>query len=780
MFESAGSTSAVTQPPHRSGDSDTSSAPPQKDTSPARAWTDALKQAKTNSPQQSVTVRPDDTMAGIARRHNDSLASVEHANPGISNPNLLHVGQTVYLPKTVPNQIVSGVDNSEIQPIIAAMANANAADQGSGVKNAGVRQQDQAQAAQSWDTVQKTTLDMLMNNNGGAYPEQAAAAKVKQLNALEPGNTKFAAVNNAALAEATQQWTQMGVTKQQLGPIIDAYNNLKQTTDAANQYLQNPTMPHNRAIVEGFSNSEQPAQNQLNTAIEKSLTDAANQAGSDPKARSEAMTERAFNIQIAGPQDQAFRTAVDSANYDLQVNKPAEAVADAYANGGAAAAAGKLKAVTQNAGNSYYACQIIQQSQGTIDSVTRDMGSLATSAQPPHVASKFGNPAGETSPSETKFNQIYADLSQSVAAANTISPSGSLSADGKAAADVVANSIASNAPKNLTTYQQGLYYSGATNAITNGDGAGLTFATAAALKQQGNSDLASLLASGGTAGIQGLQSRTDSDVSAFASTTNTLHKLEATYGPLMSRGQLAKASNVYLADHPDVAKSANSELSTISKDGDAIAEAESAWNSYGGQLNGIDGQKDASAAAKSLTGDHSAGFAVSRSAALHNAVAAALSTPSASGGGGAGSVVQAMLASPAWSIPKSTRSFINAWFKHQDAQTKALSGTPSTAKGTFTALSAVGLGLSVESVIAKHFNLPFSSVQDKANTLLHAAGLWQIWRRNHQRPGKAGQVGRLQIRHQLLGQGIDQNPVVQDPRLRLLRLWRAWQRLAGL
>jgi LysM repeat protein len=757
MFESAGSTSAVTQPPHRSGDSDTSSAP-QKDTSPAQAWTDALKQAKTNSPQQSVTVKPGDTMAGIAKRHNDSLAGVEQANPGISNPNLLHLGQTVYLPKTVPNQIVSGVDNSQIQPIIAAMANANAADQGSGVKNAGVHQEDMAQSAQAWDTVGQTTLNMLLNNNSGKYPEQAAAAEVKQLNALEPGNAKFAAANNYALSEATQQWTQMGVTKPQLGPIIDAYNNLQQTTNAANQYLQNPKTPHNREIAESFNSSEQQAQTKLNTAIEKSLTDAANQVGSDPKARSEAMTERAFNIQIAGPQDQAFQTAVDNANYDLQVNKPAQAVADAYANGGAAAAADKLKAITQNAGNSYYAGQIIQQSQGTIDSVTRDMGSLATSAQPPHMGSKFGNPAGETSPSETEFNQIYADLSQSVAAANTISPSGSLSADGKAAADLVANSIASNAPKNLTTYQQGLYYSGATNAITNGDGAGLTFATAAALKQRGNTDLASLLASGGTAGIQGLQSRTDSDVSAFASTTNTLHKLEATYGPLMSPGQLAKASNAYLADHPDVAKSANSELNTISQDGDAIAEAESAWNSYGGQLNGIDGQNDASAAAKSLTGDHSAGFAVSRSAVLHNAVAAALSTPSASGGGGAGSVVQAMLASPAWSIPKSTRSFINAWFKHQDAQTKALSATPSTAKGTFTALSAVGLGLSVESVIAKHFNLPFSSVQDKANTFYTLLGFGKYGGETISGLAKQGKLGDSKFATNYLAKELTKTP----------------------
>ena len=758
MLEAAGSTSAATTQPRRS---DTSSAPPPPDTSPAKAWTDALKQAATNSPQQSVTVKPGDTITSIAKSHNYSVAGVEQANPNISNPNLLHAGQTVDLPKTTPDPIVKGVDNSEIQPIITAMANANAADQGSGVRNAGVRQEDQEQSAQAWDTVGQTTLKMLMSNNSGEYPEQAAAKEVQQLNALEPGNAKFAAANNYALREATQQWTQMGVTKPQLSPIIDAYSNLQKTTDAANQYLQNPKMPRNREISNSFNISEQQARTQLNSAIEKSLMDAANQAGSDPKARSKAMTERAFNIKIAGPQDQGFQSAVDNANYDLQVNKPAQAVADAYANGGPAAAADKLKAVTQGADNSYYAGQIIQQSQGTIDSITRDMGSMAAASQKePSVGGKAGweLPGAGTNPGNPQFNQIYGDLSQSVAAANLVSLSGSLSPDGKAAADLVAGSIARNTPKNLTAYQEGLYTSATSNAISSGDGAGLTLASAAALKQQGNTDMASVFADGAATGIQGLQSRTDSDVSAFTQTTGTLHKLEATYGPLMSSSQLAKASNAYLADHPDVAKNANTELNTIGQDGDAIAEAQEASQSYSGQLNGIDGQKGLSTATQSLTNDPSAKFAGSRSPALRDAVAAALAAPSASGGSSDGSVVQALLASPAWSIPKSTRSFINAWFKHQDAQTKALSGTPSTAKGTFTALSFVGFGLSAEAVLAKHFDMPFSSLQDKANTFYTLLGLGKYGGETISGLAKQGKLGNSDFATNVLGNQLTKTP----------------------
>ena len=46
----------------------------------------------------AVTVQSGDTLSGIAAAHGDSLASVEGANPGISDPNLIFAGQTVYLP----------------------------------------------------------------------------------------------------------------------------------------------------------------------------------------------------------------------------------------------------------------------------------------------------------------------------------------------------------------------------------------------------------------------------------------------------------------------------------------------------------------------------------------------------------------------------------------------------------------------------------------------------------------------------------------------------------
>jgi hypothetical protein len=46
----------------------------------------------------AITVQSGDTLSGIAAANGDSLAAVENVNPQIGNPNLIYVGQTVYIP----------------------------------------------------------------------------------------------------------------------------------------------------------------------------------------------------------------------------------------------------------------------------------------------------------------------------------------------------------------------------------------------------------------------------------------------------------------------------------------------------------------------------------------------------------------------------------------------------------------------------------------------------------------------------------------------------------
>jgi LysM repeat protein len=45
----------------------------------------------------AVTVQPGDTLSGIAAAHGESLATVEADNPQFSDPNLIYVGQHVYI-----------------------------------------------------------------------------------------------------------------------------------------------------------------------------------------------------------------------------------------------------------------------------------------------------------------------------------------------------------------------------------------------------------------------------------------------------------------------------------------------------------------------------------------------------------------------------------------------------------------------------------------------------------------------------------------------------------
>lgn len=749
IYELGGGSAAST--PHAPPPATTKPVTSTPDTSPTKAWDDAVAQAKADSPQQSVTAKPGDSLASIASTHGDTLPSVETENPQVYPPDLLHIGQVVRLPKKTPAEVVSGVNNSRIKPIITAMAHANAADQNLQetqqnaarlhVRDPSVFSDAETQSTDSWNTVEQKTINMLMNNNVGAYPEQAAAAEVKQLNALEPGNAKFAAANNAALAEATKQWTQMGITYHQLHPIISAYDNVKQISNniaQVRQYLQDPHLSHNSAIVDGLNSEEQQdiaalsaAKAKLNTDIECSLTKAADQAGSNLAARSRAMTERACNIQLVMPHDNAFQADVGQANYDLQVVKYAKDVAAAYAKaggagtpgldygGGALAAANELKTVTQAIGNPYYAAQIVKMSQGTIDNITKYMGSTASeSVHSPGIV--------------LEFNQIYGDLSQSVAAANTVNASGQLSSSGKDIADLVANSIAKNIPQKLTLDQGSIYNEAAITTIGNGDGTGLTLATAAALKQQGRSDLAAFLTVGAAKGLSGLASKTTSDYKAFLTTLSTVDKLRATWAPFMTRSQLADATNGYLKDHQDVQQEADAQLTTLSQDGNAIAEAKSAWNSYRSQLAGVIGENDLSAAAQSLTSktvtgknvtleDVAVPFALSRSTSVNNAIVNAgvgLSVPSTLSGGAGESVAQALLASPVWSLPRSWRSAVNNTLKYLTKSQKF--PNVSVSPGTFTTLGAVGLVLTTANLVG---NFSFSSFQKAANTIYAGLGI---------------------------------------------------------
>jgi hypothetical protein len=603
---------------------------------PAQAWQQAVNRAVGDEPH--TTVVPGDTLTAISNLSDKCLLGVENDNPQIPNKNLIFPGERVNLSKPNPDpEVVPPIGNKQIQPIIDQYAYAQTTQN---LADAHPQAFSPTDRGQIWNGVTQFTYNMLMGDNKTPYPDVAGVAEVKTLDSLEPGNTDFAAANATALKEADAQWTKMGVTKVQLSPIVTAYNQYKQTVASANQYLDDPRLPHNMAIVQGVREGEGEAKTNLYNAIDASLMKAAGTTESKGgwAAFFNDVSARGANIIAYGPKDSTFASLVKDATTTFETTKAANSVASALRSGGATAAAARLATVTRAAHNPDTALGIIQacKDQGTLGAIGNALGALATPTSTITVSGK--GPVQSTGISQSsinEFNEIYADLSQSVNAAtainvplqNLLDPEGhapiTLGGTGQSAANIIGQSIAANAPKNLNG--SSVYGNAANNAISNGDGAGLTLATAVALKQDGNSGLASSLVEGAAQGLQGLKSKTDSAVGALGSTYAPLRQLESTWTPFMNHSQMAKAVNGYLKDHPNMVRQVNAEMTAISKDGDAIVEAESAWNTYGTQLGSITGNNGLEkAVTQSLPEDNAAAYAVSQSTRLNTAIAKTL------------------------------------------------------------------------------------------------------------------------------------------------------------
>ncbi|HEY3845918.1 MAG TPA: LysM domain-containing protein [Acetobacteraceae bacterium] len=200
--------------------------------------------------------------------------------------------------------------------------------------NRAIVQGEQAQASQAWTTVQQRTQQWLENNAGThAFPEVAAAQRVKELDALAPGDTKFAAANQAALQSATQTWNSLGITHAKLDPVLNAYHDWQTAVQQRTQAESNPHLHNEDPGAPSLLNQQvNAAHGELQGAIERQLEDAAGQSTS-PQGRSQAMLAREAILQMVGRQTTGFRSAVDAADTDLQVTKPAQQVAAAYRSG---------------------------------------------------------------------------------------------------------------------------------------------------------------------------------------------------------------------------------------------------------------------------------------------------------------------------------------------------------------------------------------------------------------------------------------------------------------
>jgi hypothetical protein len=559
--------------------------------------------------------------------------------------------------------------------------------------NRAIVQGEQAQASEAWTQVQQRTQQWLENTAGtSAFPEDAASQRVKQLDALFPGDTKFAAANQSALQSATQTWSSLGITHAKLDPVMNAYHAWQTAAQQRSQALQNPHL-HNEDPGAPVMLDQQvsAAQTRLQTAIERQLDDAAAQSAS-PQGRSQAMLQREAILQMVGPQTAGFRNAVDAADTDLQVTKPAQQVAAAYRSGGATAASQALLTATQNVGPGY-AGRIIAASQPTIGNIATDLNTMAQEASgPPSRGGAFVHHQ-----LLAQFQSVYGNLSAAVEQTDHGAAADGLSKDTTQTANLVAAALASHLQPTAMFGNPGdVYANAAEDSVGDRQGASLSLALAGALHRQGQSSTADLIVEGTAIGYDQLKTRTDNDVGNFAKVTANLEQLRASWGPFMSSAQLNAATAGYANHNPQFVAQFGQSLGQVQQDGTAIVQARQAFAAYDPTLAGLQNRKDLSDAAAHLTGgDRSTMFAVQQSGLATLDVARAMQ-PSVPGGGESYSTT---LEAPG--VLRSVRTFVNQYLK-SDKTTPNFSPSLKLNLG----LSAVGLGLTTPTALSElqHFN----------------------------------------------------------------------------
>jgi len=591
-----------------------------------------------------------------------------------------------------------GITSSQLAPVLqarqAAVQDDSALSHLRPPTNRAIVQGEQSQASQAWQKVQQSTQQWLLNTAGTkAFPEVGAAQRVKQLDALFPGDTKFATANRAALQSATQTWNSLGITHAKLDPVLNAYHGLQTAEQQKTQALQNPHW-HNEDPNAPAQLNQQigAAQTRLQGAIETQLNDAAAQSNS-PQGRSLAMLQREAILQTVGPQTASFRNAVDAADTDLQVTKPAQQVAKAYQQGGAQAGAQALLTATRNAGAAY-AGRIIAASKPTIESMAADLNSIARNASGPPI------PRGGAflqQRAQAQFQSVYGDLSAAVEQTDHGTSPKSLSPETRQAADLVANAIAAHMQTGGTFSNPANFYADAAQeSVGNGQGASVSLALADALHQRGQTANANLVTEGASIGYDQLKTRTDGDVTQFAKVVSNLEQLRASWSPFMNTKQLDAATAGYASHNPGFVQQFAQTLGTVQQDGAEIVQARQAFTGYSPSLGGLQNYKDLHDAAANLTGtDRSTLFATQESGLATLDVARALQ-PTVPGSNAS---ISTALDAPGFA--RSVRTFINQYLKSENTTPNY---SPSL-KLNLT-LSAAGLALTTPTALSElqHFN----------------------------------------------------------------------------
>ncbi len=276
---------------------------------------------------------------------------------------------------------------------------------------------------------------------------------------------------------------------------------------------------------------DDPARTALRTALKEHLLD-----GAAPKNASETeVIQRAYSLEAQGPQDAAFKRALEEATHDVLVKPRAEAVGDVYAKDGAAAAARELAAQTRDVLPAT-AKQVLEASMPTVAKIAGDIRHTAEPWITP--------PAGAINNKE--FFPLVGNLSRA-AEATARDPHGEAAVSGMAAllADPLTAGINNSLAKD---------YWGSTalaGSVVEGDGATLPLAIANEVKRTGDTSRANAVLGYIASGVRGLQAKVDKAVTDHLRTPP--NRFEFDHAHLPSE-DLARAKAAYEQDHPESRK----------------------------------------------------------------------------------------------------------------------------------------------------------------------------------------------------------------------------------
>ena len=280
-----------------------------------RTHADGLSPAQ-HGHENVYRVKPGDTLDAISHRAGISLAGLESHNAQIRNPDLIHPGDVVFVPRS-PTAQEAQVDHA-VNDARAASRQASTLEHRAahGGQAAAKLREAQAEATARWQKVKDVVADQFRDIGGAAraFPEDAIAPRLNELKGQAAGDRNFTNAVLGARDEAMRQWHAEGRTHAELDPLYKA--------DAD---LRNGTQPG--AKRQAFDNLVGTVQQRLQNAA----------GGGSPGEQQSRIAGEASRLKALGPNDPAFGAAVDQAVSNLKSQRDAAAQQN---NSGAALPAG--------------------------------------------------------------------------------------------------------------------------------------------------------------------------------------------------------------------------------------------------------------------------------------------------------------------------------------------------------------------------------------------------------------------------------------------------------